>query len=51
MSHKTIAKIAVVMLVIFGATVILYPTLFNPDNKSKTLIEVRPMNLNKGEKF
>ena len=34
MSHKTLAKIAVVMLVVFGATVILYPTMFNPDDKS-----------------
>ena len=33
MSHKTMVKVAVVMIVVFGLIVIVYPTLFGP-NKS-----------------
>ncbi len=33
MKHKTIAQVAVLMLVVYGLTVLLYPTLFNPDKK------------------
>lgn len=40
MNHKLVIKVAVVMLIVYGATVLLYPTLFNPDAKSKTPIEV-----------
>lgn len=43
MSHKTIAKIAVVMIIVFGATILLYPMLFNPDDKTKTPIEAPPV--------
>lgn len=43
MSHKTLAKIAVLMLIVFGSTIFLYPTLFNPDSKSKTPIEAPPV--------
>lgn len=42
MSHKTLVKIAVLMIIVFGATILLYPTLFNPDSKSKTPIEAPP---------
>ena len=40
MSHKTLAIIAVLMLIVFGATIFIYPELFNPDNKSKTPMAV-----------
>ena len=43
MSHKTLAKIAVIMIVIFGATILLYPTLFNPQQKGSTPIEAPPV--------
>lgn len=43
MSHKAIAQIAVLMLVVFGATVLLYPTLFNPDTKTTTPIAAPPV--------
>ena len=43
MSHKTLAKIAVIMIVIFGATILLYPTLFNPQNKGTAPIEAPPV--------
>lgn len=36
MSHKTIMKIAIGMLVVYGATVLLYPMLFNPDSHART---------------
>lgn len=34
MSHKTLARIAVVMLIVFGATILMYPTLFGPETKT-----------------
>lgn len=34
MAHKTVAKIAVLMVVVFGATILLYPTLFGPEIKA-----------------
>ena len=34
MSHKTIARIAVAMLIVFGATILMYPTLFGPETKA-----------------
>lgn len=43
MSHKTIAKIAVLMLLVFGATILLYPTLFHPENKGRAPIEAPPI--------
>lgn len=43
MSHKTLAKWAVIMIVIFGATILLYPTLFNPEQKSNAPIEAPPV--------
>lgn len=33
MKHKTIAQVAVLMLVVYGLTVLLYPTLFSPEKK------------------
>ncbi len=42
MSHKTIAKIAVIMLIVFGMTILLYPTLFNSENKGSAPIEAPP---------
>lgn len=43
MKHKTIVKVAIFMLVVYGATILLYPTLFNPDEKSSTPIEAPPV--------
>ena len=43
MTHKTIVKVVFVMLIVFGATILLYPTMFNPDDKNKTPIEAPPM--------
>lgn len=43
MKHKTIAKIAIFMVVVFGATILLYPTLFGPELKrGETPIEAPP---------
>ncbi len=39
MSHKTLAIIAVLMLVVFGLTIFIYPELFNPDQKNKVQVE------------
>lgn len=35
MNHKLIVKVAIVMLIVYGATVLLYPLLFNPDVKDR----------------
>lgn len=32
MKHKTLAKIALIMVVVFGVIVICYPLLFNPND-------------------
>lgn len=32
MKHKTIAIVSVVMLIVFGYTILVYPMLFNPVN-------------------
>jgi hypothetical protein len=42
MSHKTIAKIAVFMIVVFGAMILVYPLLFNPDSKGKATLAAPP---------
>jgi hypothetical protein len=42
-SHKTLAKIAVVMVIVFGATILMYPMLFNPEDKAKAPIEAPPV--------
>ena len=42
MSHKTIVKVAILMLVVFGFTILLYPTLFNPDRKGAPAVEAPP---------
>ncbi len=31
MSHKTLVKVAVVMIIVFGLIVVVYPTLFSPN--------------------
>ena len=43
MKHKTIVKIAIVMVIVFGATILLYPTLFNSEAKKGTPIEAPPV--------
>ena len=43
MKHKTIALIAVFMIVVFSVTVIVYPLLFNPDNKVAPTTAPMPM--------
>lgn len=42
MKHKLVVKIAIVMIIVFGATVLLYPTLFNPEQQGQTPIEAPP---------
>jgi hypothetical protein len=36
MSKKTLAYFSLLMIVIFGITVVVYPLLFNPEIKSKS---------------
>jgi hypothetical protein len=43
MSHKTIAQIAIAMVVVFGATILIYPTLFNADRKGAPAVEAPPV--------
>lgn len=43
MSHKVLVKIAIVMVIVFGATVLLYPMLFNPDNKNTESVAAPPV--------
>lgn len=43
MNHKTIVKVAIVMLIVFGATVLLYPTLFGPELKGQAPVEAPPI--------
>lgn len=31
MSRKTIAVVAVIMIIVFGVTILVYPTLFGPE--------------------
>jgi hypothetical protein len=40
MKHKTLVKIAIVMAIVFGTIVVVYPTLFGPS--SKTPVEATP---------
>lgn len=42
MSHKTMVRVAIIMIVIFVATILLYPTIFNPDDDSNMPIEGTP---------
>ena len=41
--HKTIVKIAILMLVVFGATVLLYPTLYGPETRGTKPAEAPPI--------
>ncbi len=43
MKHKSVARIAIIMLVVFGATVLLYPTLFSPEPSGNTPVEAPPI--------
>jgi hypothetical protein len=36
MSHKKIAIVAVVMAIVFGGIVVVYPTIFGPSEANKT---------------
>jgi hypothetical protein len=42
MSHKTIAAIALVMAFVFGAMIVVYPLLFNPETPGGAQTEVTP---------
>lgn len=43
MKHKSVARIAIIMLVVFGATVLLYPTLFAPEPLGNSPVEAPPV--------
>lgn len=43
MSAKLLSRIAIVMIIVFGATVLLYPLIYNPDAKSTQPIEAPPV--------
>lgn len=43
MNKKTLARIAVVMIIVFGATILLYPMLFNPDSKKAADVAAPPV--------
>ena len=45
MSHKTLAIVAVAMLIVFGITILVYPMLFNPDSKGKAATTPAPVTL------
>lgn len=43
MKHKTIAIVAVIMIIVFGATILMYPTLFGPNvQEGQAPIEAPP---------
>ena len=47
MSHKTVVKIAILMIIVFGAITLLYPRIFAPDTPgevdSATPVESPPV--------
>lgn len=43
MTRKTLARIAIVMVIVFGAAILMYPTIFNPEKKSTEPIEAPPV--------
>lgn len=44
MSRKKIAIVAVIMIIVFGATILVYPTLFGPElQDGQTPIEAPPI--------
>ena len=48
MKHKNLARIAIVMIIVFGATILMYPLLFNPDDKAQAPIEAPPVTVSPG---
>lgn len=42
MSHKTMVRVAIAMIIVFIATIVLFPTIFNPDTDSNMPIEGTP---------
>ena len=46
MNKKTLARIAIFMIIVFGATILLYPTMFNPDTEPGTAVEAPPVPTN-----
>lgn len=42
MSKKTLTVVSVLMVVVFGLTILLYPMLFNPDADSAAPVEAPP---------
>lgn len=42
MSHKTMVRVAIVIIIVFVATIVLYPTIFNPDTDGAAPIEGTP---------
>ncbi len=43
MKHRTIAIVAVLVLMVFGATILVYPMLFNPVNNTAPANGPEPM--------
>lgn len=41
-NHKKIAVIAVVMAIVFGSIVVVYPTMFGPEEANKTTAAPEP---------
>jgi hypothetical protein len=38
MSHKTLARIAIAMIIVFGLICIAYPRMFNPDSRNPVAV-------------
>ena len=43
MNKKTLARVAIFMIIVFGATILLYPTLYNSETKPGEAIEAPPV--------
>jgi hypothetical protein len=41
-SHKTMARIAVVMVIVFGLIIIVYPRIFSPSAANPAAVPVAP---------
>lgn len=39
MSHKTMVRVAIFMIVIFVVTIVVYPMIFNPDSQTDAPLE------------
>jgi len=43
LKQKFVVKVALIMIVVFGATILLYPTLFSSDRQEQAPIEAPPI--------